>query len=86
MERIRLLPVEGQPTKAVLAQIYMGVFLILSLHDTIFRILFLPNPPRNRRAPPLVRGPQFDKQCIKLCLWESFLAPRGFSSVTELWP
>jgi hypothetical protein len=57
MENIRLRSVEDQPIKAVLAQTCMGVFLILSLPDTIFRILFLLTPPRNRRAPPVVRGP-----------------------------
>jgi hypothetical protein len=42
VERIRLLTVEDQPTKAVLALTYMGVFFINSVSDTIFTKLFLP--------------------------------------------
>jgi len=35
-ELIRLLSVEGQPTKAVLAQTCMGIFFIRSVSDKIF--------------------------------------------------
>jgi hypothetical protein len=37
-----LLSAEGQPTKAVLAQMSMGVFFTRSVSDTIFAILFFP--------------------------------------------
>jgi hypothetical protein len=40
-ELSRLLSVEGQPTKVVLAQTCMGVFFIPSMFDTIFEMLFL---------------------------------------------
>jgi hypothetical protein len=56
---IRLLSVEYQPTKALLTQIYMGVFFFRSVSDSIFAMLFLPKPPADRR------GPQFDKHCFK---------------------
>jgi hypothetical protein len=46
---IRLLSVEGQPTKAVLAQPCMGVFFVRSVSDTIFAMIFLPKPPADRR-------------------------------------
>jgi hypothetical protein len=36
MERIHLLSVEDQPTKALLAQTCVGVFFIHSVSDTIF--------------------------------------------------
>jgi len=42
---IRLISVEGQQTKAVLAQTCMGVFFIRSVSDIIFAMLFLPKPP-----------------------------------------
>jgi hypothetical protein len=48
-ELIRLLSVEGQPTKAVLAQTCMGVFFIRYVSDTIFSINLLPKPPAVRR-------------------------------------
>jgi hypothetical protein len=38
----RLLSVEGQLTKAVLAQTGMGVFFVRSVSDTTFILLFLP--------------------------------------------
>jgi hypothetical protein len=41
-ELTRLLSVEGQPTKAGLAQTCMGVFFIRSVSDTIFAMFFLP--------------------------------------------
>jgi hypothetical protein len=44
-ELIRLVSVEDQPTKPVLAQTYVGVSLIHSVSDTIFAILLLPKPP-----------------------------------------
>jgi hypothetical protein len=43
---IRLLSVEGQPTKAVLAQIYVGVFFIRSVFDSSFAVPFLPKQLR----------------------------------------
>jgi hypothetical protein len=54
-ELIRLLCVEGQPTKAVLTLTCMGVSFIRSLFDITFIMLFLPKLPADRR------GPQFDK-------------------------
>jgi hypothetical protein len=57
MEIIRLLSVEGQPTKAVSAQTCMGVFFIRAVSDTIFAMLFL----RIRRGPPAVRRLQFER-------------------------
>jgi len=60
-ELIRLLSVEGQPTKAVLAQTCMGVFFIRSVSDTIFAMLFLPKPPADHLANRC--GPQFEKHC-----------------------
>jgi hypothetical protein len=48
-ELIRLLPVEGQPTRAVLEQTWMGVFFISSVPDTIFSTFFRPRPPADRR-------------------------------------
>jgi hypothetical protein len=48
-ELIRLLSVEGQPTKVVLAQTCMGVFFIRSVSDTIFARLFLPKTPADHR-------------------------------------
>jgi hypothetical protein len=50
-ELIRLLSVDGQPTKAVLAQICVGVFFIYSVSDTIFAMSFLPKPPRTTGRP-----------------------------------
>jgi hypothetical protein len=54
-ELIRLLYVESQSTKAVLAQTCMGVFFIRSVFDTMYATLLLPKPPADRR------GPQFEK-------------------------
>jgi hypothetical protein len=51
-ELIRLLSVEGQPTKAVLAQTRKGLFFILSMSDTVSAVLFLPKPPADHRRPP----------------------------------
>jgi hypothetical protein len=45
-------PTFCQPTKAVLAQICMGVFLIRSVSDTIITMLFLLKPPSDRRGQP----------------------------------
>jgi hypothetical protein len=62
LERIRLLTVEGQQTKAVLAQTCMGVFFIRSVPDTIFVVLF---SYESACGPPVVRRPQFDKTALK---------------------
>jgi hypothetical protein len=43
---VHLLFLEGQPTKAVLPQTFMGVFFIRSVSDTILAMLFLTQPPR----------------------------------------
>jgi hypothetical protein len=52
-ELISLLSVEGQPTKAVLAQRYVGVLFILSVSDTIFEIIFSSETVcRPRGEPP----------------------------------
>jgi hypothetical protein len=56
---IGLISVEGQPTKAVLAQICMGVVFI-QVSDTSFVMIFLPKQTAIRRRPPVVRGPQCD--------------------------
>jgi len=45
----RLLPVKGQPTEAVLAQTYMGLFSIRSVSDIIFAMLFLSKSPSDLR-------------------------------------
>jgi hypothetical protein len=58
MEIIRLLSVEGQPTKAVSAQSCNAVFFIRAVSDTIFAMLFL----RNRSGPPAVHRLQFERQ------------------------
>jgi hypothetical protein len=42
---IHLLSVDGQQTKAVLAETCMGVFFIRSVSDTVFKP-FIPKPPR----------------------------------------
>jgi hypothetical protein len=42
--------VEGQPTKAVLAQTYMVVLFICSVSDTIYAMIFLPKTPADRLA------------------------------------
>jgi hypothetical protein len=39
-ELIRLLSVQGQSTKVVLAQTCVGAFFIRSVSDTIFAVLF----------------------------------------------
>jgi hypothetical protein len=59
-ELIRLLSVDGQPTKAVLAQTYMGVFLIRSLTDTIFLSAFSSEIAADHLAkqPWTTSGPQ----------------------------
>jgi hypothetical protein len=41
----RLLAVEGKPTREGLAHIFIGVFFICSVSDTIFAIIFLQKPP-----------------------------------------
>jgi hypothetical protein len=46
----RLLPVKGQPTEAVLAHTYMGLFSIRSVSDTIFAMLFLSKSPPDQLA------------------------------------
>jgi hypothetical protein len=48
-ELICLLTV-GEQTMAVLAQTCMGVFLICSVSDTIFAMLFVSNPPADHLA------------------------------------
>jgi hypothetical protein len=62
-ELIRLLSVEGQPTKEVLAQTCVGVVFIRSVSDTISVMLLLQKPPANGCRPPVVGGPQFEKHC-----------------------
>jgi hypothetical protein len=59
-ELIRLLSDEGQPAKLVLAQTCMGVFFIRYVTGTIFAMLFLLEPPEDRR------GPQCEKHCYKV--------------------
>jgi hypothetical protein len=49
-ELICLLSVEGQLTKAALAQICMVIFFFNSVSDTIFAMLFLLKPPVDRRT------------------------------------
>jgi hypothetical protein len=51
-ELIRLLSVEGHPTKAVLTQTCMVVFFIHSMSGTIFASMFLLKPFAGRREPP----------------------------------
>jgi hypothetical protein len=51
-ELIRLRSVEGQRTKADLAQICTGVIFIRSVSDTISVMLFLLKPPADRDGPP----------------------------------
>jgi hypothetical protein len=58
-EIILLLPVEGQPTKIILAKTCVDVVFIRSVSDTIYSVLFLPKPPAERRGPRVVHGPQF---------------------------
>jgi hypothetical protein len=58
-ELIRLVSVEGQPTKAVLAQTFMGVFFIRSVSDTIFAMPFFSNTGHDHMAKG--RGPQFEE-------------------------
>jgi hypothetical protein len=54
---IRLLSVECQPTKAVLAQIFMGVFLIRSVPDRIFEMRFVQKLRADRHGPPVIQKP-----------------------------
>jgi hypothetical protein len=54
-EPIHRLTVEGQPTKSVSAQTYVGVFSISSVSHTI------PKPPADHVAK--FRGLQFEKHC-----------------------
>jgi hypothetical protein len=65
-EQIRVLSVEGQPSKAVLAQTCTGVVFIPSVSDTTFAMLFLPKTNADSGVPPVVLGTQFEKQCSKL--------------------
>jgi hypothetical protein len=51
-ERIRLLSIQGQPTKAILSQTCMGAFFIRSVSDIIFALLFLLKQTADRRGPP----------------------------------
>jgi hypothetical protein len=51
-ELIRLLSVEWQPSKAVLAKTCMSVFFIRSMSDTILEMRFVLKLPANRRGPP----------------------------------
>jgi hypothetical protein len=62
-ELIFLLSVEGQPTKAVLAQTCMAVFLIRSVSDTILAMFF---------SSETAYGPQFDKHCCNPLIILSF--------------
>jgi hypothetical protein len=59
-ELIRLLSVDDQPTKAVLAQTCTGEFSIHSVHDAILFMFFFPKAPADRLANG--RGPQFEKR------------------------
>jgi hypothetical protein len=43
---VSTISVEGQPRKAVLAQICMGLIFSRSVSDTVFVMSFLPKPPR----------------------------------------
>jgi hypothetical protein len=74
-ERTSLLSAEGQPTKAILSQTFMGVFFIRSYLIQFLQCFFLPNPPAdhlaNPRGPSAVRGPQFDKR--GLGAWGNFV-------------
>jgi hypothetical protein len=59
-----LISVEGQPTKAVLAQTCMGVFIIRSVYNIIFAFFSsetVTDHLENRCGTPVVRGPQFEK-------------------------
>jgi hypothetical protein len=49
---VRLLSVEGQPARAVLAQTWMGVFLIRLMSDTISAIFLRLRPSADRLGPP----------------------------------
>jgi hypothetical protein len=60
-ELIRLLPVEGQPTKALLAHVYGCVFNSFGVSYN-FRNVFLPKPPGQ---PPRTT---VEKHCIKAVL------------------
>jgi hypothetical protein len=62
-ERSHLLSVEGQPTKAVLAQTCMSVFFICSVPDTIFEMLFFKLPADHLEN---CRGLQFKKHCSRV--------------------
>jgi hypothetical protein len=70
-ELIRILSVEGQPTKAVLVQTWMGEFFIRLVPGIYFAMLFLPKPPAdhlaNRRGPPVVLCPLSEKHCFRQC-------------------
>jgi hypothetical protein len=48
---IRLLSVDGQPTKLIFAHMYMGVFFFRSVSDTIFAMPFLTILPRTTGSP-----------------------------------
>jgi hypothetical protein len=69
-ELIPLLSAEGQPTKAVSAQTYMGVFFIYSVCDTIFANAFSSETTLdllvNCCGPPVVCRRQFEKHCYSL--------------------
>jgi hypothetical protein len=63
-----ILSAEGQPTKAVLAQTCMGVFIIHQYLMQFLLCLFFRNRLRTAED-QLVnrRGPQFEKHCYRLC-------------------
>jgi hypothetical protein len=66
---IRLLSVEGQPIKAVLAQTCMGVFFVRLVSDTIFAIPYLPKARTDHHWPPMARCLHFEKHCCNLSLY-----------------
>jgi hypothetical protein len=67
-ERIRVLSIEGQPTRAVLAQTCMAVYFIRSVSDTIFAMLLIPKPHADHLAnchgALVFHGPQFEENYI----------------------
>jgi hypothetical protein len=62
-ELICLFSVEGQPTKADLAQTCMGIFFIVSVYDAL-----LANAYSYGKVcgPPVFRGPQFRNHWFKM--------------------
>jgi hypothetical protein len=69
MERVRLLSVEGLPTKADLAQTCMSVVFSFSVWYSFCNAVNSETAGdhlANRCGPPVVRGPQFEKHCRTL--------------------